>query len=288
MSHARVLVVLLLLAAVCAHADTDYFAPENLKKFAESLYSEGDFLRAAGEYQRYLLVADATVDRTPVLLRIGQCFRQGGEPLKAAGYFTQVLTRNPDPATGEQAATELARAYFDAHDDTRTLATLDAHPAHAVPYPYQQQLLRGLVYVRRQAWVKAVAALTPGPGLSNDESAELTELRQMADKGAHLHYKSRLMAGVLSALLPGAGKLYAGRPKDALGTLMILGSTSYLAYRAFQADGRGSAWGWVYGAFSAGLYAGDIYGAAVAVQVTNDSHAQQVVHQVEVSCGLPL
>ena len=34
-----------------------YYTPENILKFADFLYTEGDYLRAASEYQRYRLLS---------------------------------------------------------------------------------------------------------------------------------------------------------------------------------------------------------------------------------------
>jgi tetratricopeptide (TPR) repeat protein len=279
----RLLVPLLLLVALCARAETDYFAPENLLKFADALYAEQDYLRAAGEYQRYLLAAPATVDRTPVLRQIGLCYREGGEAKRAVAYFVQVHERAP----GDRSTVELARAYFDLDDDARAVATLDARPLQA-PYAVPGQQLRGLVLLRRRAWRQAAAVLAPSAAATEAERAQLAPLQALAAQGDRLPRKSRLFAAVISAVLPGSGKLYAGRPRDALGTLLILGSTAALAARAFHADGRGSAWGWAYGTLAAGFYAGDIYGAAVAVQVTNDKLERRLLRTVEVTCGIPL
>ena len=53
--------IILLSAALLSVADAeerlDYYSPENVHKFADFLYEQGDYLRAAGEYQRYLFIS---------------------------------------------------------------------------------------------------------------------------------------------------------------------------------------------------------------------------------------
>ena len=44
----------LFLSVVSAETPPDYYSPENVRKFADFLYEQGDYLRAIGEYQRYL------------------------------------------------------------------------------------------------------------------------------------------------------------------------------------------------------------------------------------------
>ena len=44
----------MLLPFAAAEEPIDYYTPENVRKFADFLYEQGDYLRAAGEYQRYL------------------------------------------------------------------------------------------------------------------------------------------------------------------------------------------------------------------------------------------
>ena len=51
------LLIFFMLVAGVAAAEVDYYSPENVLQFADFLFEEGDYLRAAGEYQRYLYYA---------------------------------------------------------------------------------------------------------------------------------------------------------------------------------------------------------------------------------------
>lgn len=83
--------------------------------------------------------------------------------------------------------------------------------------------------------------------------------------------KSPVLAGALSAIFPGAGKVYAGRWKDGIVSFLFVGANAYSAYRGFKNGGINSPYGWIFGSLSAGFYFGNIYGATKAAKGHNAS-----------------
>jgi TM2 domain-containing membrane protein YozV len=79
--------------------------------------------------------------------------------------------------------------------------------------------------------------------------------------------KSPLLAGALSALIPGLGRVYLGRWPDGLLSFLLVGTTGALAAQGFYQDGRDSVRGWILGSVAALLYAGNVYGSAVGAVV---------------------
>jgi TM2 domain-containing membrane protein YozV len=81
--------------------------------------------------------------------------------------------------------------------------------------------------------------------------------------------KSPLLAGALSTFIPGAGKVYAGKWKDGLVSLLFVGANAYTSYRGFSSVGIRSPYGWLFGGLSAGFYLGNIYGSQKAARIYN-------------------
>jgi TM2 domain-containing membrane protein YozV len=79
-----------------------------------------------------------------------------------------------------------------------------------------------------------------------------------------------MLAGTLSAIIPGTGRIYAGRLTDGLYSLLVIGTTGWQAYEGFQDDGVRSTRGWIYGAVCGFFYLGNVYGSVVAVKIHND------------------
>ena len=88
----------------------DYYSPENILRFADHLYQEKDYLRAAGEYQRYLFFSTQKDDG--VLYKIGLCYRFAGDAGRAINYFRRIASRSSDNPFRFPAAYQIAYTYF--------------------------------------------------------------------------------------------------------------------------------------------------------------------------------
>jgi len=92
--------------------------------------------------------------------------------------------------------------------------------------------------------------------------------------------KSPILGGFLSAIVPGTGKIYAGRAFDGLLSLLINVSTGYSAYRAYR-YGRELEF-YLYSGLFLIFYLGDIYGSYVAVNEYNRVSLEKAVKDFEV------
>lgn len=70
-----------------------------------------------------------------------------------------------------------------------------------------------------------------------------------------------IAAGLMSAVIPGSGKVYAGRTYDGLASLVSVGLAATFSATNFHRDGSSSFRGWAFGVFAVFLYAGNIYGS---------------------------
>ena len=82
--------------------------------------------------------------------------------------------------------------------------------------------------------------------------------------------KSPIKAAMLSALLPGMGKVYTRRYRDAIFAFIMTTVSSYQSYRGFDQKGSKSFIGWAYGGLGLGLYIGGIFGAHKSARIYND------------------
>jgi hypothetical protein len=88
--------------------------------------------------------------------------------------------------------------------------------------------------------------------------------------------KSPLLAGILSTLIPTSGRHYARDHKDAIFSLIFMGTSGFQAYRRFKNNGIESPSGWAYAAIFGGFYTGNIYGSVKAAQRYNKLKYQKV------------
>ena len=79
--------------------------------------------------------------------------------------------------------------------------------------------------------------------------------------------KSPLLAGILSSVVPGLGKIYVERPEEALIGFALTVASGYISYTSFKADHPVR--GWIFGGLSSLFYLGNVYGTISATEQYN-------------------
>ena len=138
---------------------------------------------------------------------------------------------------------------------------------------FEPFLLQGWNLILAHDWAGADEALALSPSALADDLKALTRQAKIMPR------RSPVLAGLLSAILPGAGKLYADRPSDALFSLALVGSLATLSGLGFAEEGVGSVRGWTYGSLALLFHAGNIYGAVVAAGQYNQASEGRIESQ---------
>ncbi|MBI1929301.1 tetratricopeptide repeat protein [Candidatus Poribacteria bacterium] len=249
----------------------DYYDPINVLKFADALYGDGDYLRAAGEYQRYLFYKPQDADH--ILYRIAVSYRLGGRAGRALQFLEKILGEYPQSDFTSLARYEIGYSYFlmRAYDQSLRFLNETQDLIRDENYRWKSRQLIGLNYLMLKRWEDAGR-------LFNQFDLETVPLdlqetvplyRKYAQAGKRLPSKSPILAGLFSAIVPGTGKLYARQTGDALFTVLVLALTGWQAYDGFHRNGTASTKGWVFGTLSGFFYLGNVYGSVVAAQVHN-------------------
>ncbi len=266
--------IILLNAAFLSFANADeprdYYSPENVLKFADFLYEQGDYLRAAGEYHRYLFYEPQESEE--IRYKIAICYRFGGKTEQAIQGFQTLLRMYPESQFANRAYYQIGATYFlmDQYEQSaRFLHEVLPHITDARQHAEAEQLI-GLSYLLQKQWSEAdeiFKKLGESDVIPVKEKAVV--YHNYAEKGAHLPTRSPFLAGTLSTIVPGTGRLYTGRIGDALNSLLIIGVTGWQAYDGFHRDGLSSAKGWTLGTLCGIFYVGNIYGSVISARVYN-------------------
>jgi len=225
--------VLILLAQAALGAPPPESA-EGILGFADSLRAGGESFRAATEYLRVLHHFD---DQPPVRRRalegLSETYAGAGRMNDAAETLWELYRLYPEQDLKMRLGEALYRA-------GRTVEASDLL-LQGEPEPFA----RGLGTL---AWLKGGQGPVPTAADS-----------KLADEFSRLPEKSPFTAGLLSALLPGAGHLYVDRPHDALMAALLNG---LFLWGTFAAADR-KEWGvaGVLGAAEIFWYSGTIVGS---------------------------
>ena len=260
----------MLLSFVSAEESIDHYAPENVRKFADFLYEQGDYLRAASEYQRYLFYQPQESEQ--IRYKIALCYRFAGDMEQAVQNFETLLRMHPESQFVSRAYYQIGATYFlqdQFVQSARFLHETLPHITDARQHAEAEQLI-GLSYLMRKQWSEASEVF------KTLQESEVTAVSQKAavyhsyaKNGADLPTRSPFLAGALSTIVPGAGRLYIGRFSAAFTSLFIVGLTGWQAYDGFQRDGLSSAKGWTLGTLCGVFYVGNIYGSVLSTRVYN-------------------
>lgn len=230
--------------------------------------------------------AVSPLDSAQGILSFGETLLDAGESYRAATEFLRVLHHFPDDkASTARALDGLGRAYASAGrwDEAAVafgrLSALDpANPS--------APLALGAALYRAGRHEEARAVLSPQEGDAARTLATLAWLREggggeppygtdSALVGEHgtLPRKSPAAAGILSAVIPGAGHLYVDRPRDALTAFLINGLFTWGAVRSARDDQWGLAG--VLGAVELFWYSGAIVGAVNGAHKWNEKEEER-------------
>jgi len=264
----------------------DYYSPQNIYNFAENLYQTGDYLRAAGEFQRYIFISNLQSNDS-VFFKIGLCYELADRPEAAIGYFNKVIKNYPNGNFFNAAHYQIAHTYFYFDETIKSIEYINDHIDNVSTNngQYRMKLLTGANYFYKRQWDmanKCFSSLMINENQSaNDSSVSL--LYNYSVKGGQLPYKSKTAAGFLSAIIPGTGKMYAGRINDGLYSLAMVGLTFWQAYDGFHENGTHSIKGWFYGTISTIFYLGNIYGSVVTVKIHNRKLEDDLINQININ-----
>ena len=258
--------------ALIALADSppiDYYQPENIRKFADYLYAQGDYLRAAGEYQRYLF-SQLTALENDVLRRIADSYRLGGQPDRAVQFLETLLQTQPNSSLARY---ELGATYFlmEQHEASIRFLKESQDLFQGGEYRWKSQMLIGMNKLMQKRWEGAIQHFDQFDlrGLPATVGHRASMYKEYAEKGRRLPSKNPLLAGFLSTILPGSGRVYVGRPNDAFLTVFLFGVLGWAAYDGFSENGVSSRKGWTFGTLGGIFYLGNVYGSVIAAQTHN-------------------
>ena len=258
------------LSVANAEEPVEYYSSENILKFAEHLMQQRDYLRAAGEYQRYLFYNPK--EKEEINYWIALCYRFGGKTEKAIDSFIDYLQEFPESKYASHAYYQIGVSHFlmQRYEETAKYLNTSVPRITDVQYKYESQHLIGLSYLMQRQWHTAEEIfnkLQQSEILSVREKAKAYS--KYATQGTKLPTCSPFLAGFFSTIVPGAGRLYTGRVGDAFTSLILVGLTGWQTYDGFNRDGIASVKGWTLGTLGTIFYAGNIYGSVISARIYN-------------------
>ena len=227
----------------------NFHSPENRKLFADYLFCSEDYLRAVIEYEEYIRF----YNNDTVLFKIAFGYSKIEKYNRAAELFNEISVQSEFYCS---ARSEYLKSLLLA-DNFESFTSIETKEASITELKLinSAYLFNGLKLPDKNRF------LLPFSDSEKNEMLKFYELKKEPP------YKSPFLAGLLSSVVPGAGKIYTNQISEGLTSLVLNGLFAFLSYNNFKNDHTTR--GWIFAGVGAFFYAGNIYGSAVSANIYN-------------------
>lgn len=270
MKNCKIFYIIIFVLVTCTISAQDIYDLAHSKRYANYLYLSQDYNLAAKEFERIIFL-----DRndTLVQLQLLNCYRFLGDYKTGLNRGEQIIKAYQNPPG--QLSFEYGR--FLILNDSAQLFSDFLIQNKSLPDDTKKILsIGGMLY----------------SGDYNTASFKLKEINQISSpfiqdyqkiitQYENFKFRKPVTGMLLSAMVPGLGKVYSGDWKDAIIAMLFTGTSAWQAYQGFHKKGVHSVYGWIFGGLAAGFYIGNIYGTGKAVHKRNNEFKHKLHHQVE-------
>ncbi len=276
-------ILFLTFSSCLCFAEQGIFLTDDLQlRVADSFMEQGEYYRAVTEYKRFAILFPDSPKAEYALFRIGIAYYLGEEYGDAVRTFEKLAERSPAGSYNLPARYFAGLSLWKKKDYAGAAAVFD-HLAQSPPSPFAPRALAAWALLELERDDSSVAAellqrfMTDYP--LHPGIAQVKEACSLLAQYEDLPQKSEVFAGILSAILPGAGYVYAGRYGDGLTSFLINGLFIAGTVTAVNNDWLPAAS--ISGGIGLPFYLGNIYGSANAAKKWNRAVKSEILGRID-------
>jgi TM2 domain-containing membrane protein YozV len=249
----NIFTILIFLLPVGFSQQNVFHTPQNIKLFADYLFCDKDYLRAIEEYEKYL----KTFRNDTIEFKIAYGFSQIADYKNALDKLSSI---NRSSAFYDFSLLEKLKLFYLENKIDTFFYEADKISSDRSVYGSTLKF-KNIVTLLEKELPERNYFISPF------DETEKPVVEKFYKQKKNPPYKSELTAGLLSAIIPGAGKIYTKNYGDGITAFLLTGIFAYLAYDNFQHNHQTRAW--IFTALGAGFYVGNIYGSVSSAQIFN-------------------
>lgn len=269
-----ILFILLFIRAECLFTQTQFRdSADHIYSFAKHLYCTGDFIRAESELERlrtlnYTLQIEDTINYL-----IGKSLQRLEKFEKSDEHFSKFYN-SKSPLKSISIKEYIKNQFLQQNDFYFYKLFSNLENYDWLEHFYTFKLATKLRSLNDSELEKDLEHV-------NNISSQLFIAEYIAKMRA-LKSKNPVIAGILSAVIPGSGKIYTEKYSDGVISFLLTGLFGFLAYDNFSAGHNFR--GWFFAGIGSFIYAGNIYGSIISANLFN--REQKEKFQDELYSGL--
>lgn len=128
-------------------------------------------------------------------------------------------------------------------------------------------------------------------GFFPEDSTINTELKYLTDYSyllQNMKKKSGFVAGTLSAIIPGLGKVYTGLPGQALASFLKVVPLGIITAENYRNGGFKNAQFYIFGSLFSLFYIGGIWGSSISAKIVYQEKVDEIHHNIMVGLHVPV
>ena len=137
-------------------------------------------------------------------------------------------------------------------------------------------------------WTKAKEQLQ----LVNQDIATINQqvvaLSQICKENENHHPKSPFLAGLMSGIIPGSGKIYAGKTGEGIAAMIATSGFGLIAWENYRKLGIDNFKTIFFGSIFVANYVSNIYGSVISVKIIENKHKDAIHNQILFQLHIPL
>lgn len=251
----KVLLFQIIISAAVLAQNINFNSPENIRLFADFLFCDRDYLRAIDEYEKYLSYSDEDTIR----FKIALAFSAIGDQYNAIKNFNSLQETSK---LYQISRIEELKSLFNLKQFSQLNSKANELNQLKSDYSDIAKKIVNLSYLLNNESMPSEKIF-----LEPFDDQEKTIVQNFYFQKTNPDYKSEVLSGVYSAIIPGLGKIYTENYSDGITSFLLTGLFSYLAYTNFNNDHPVRAW--IFTLAGAGFYAGNVYGSIASAQIFN-------------------
>jgi TolA-binding protein len=243
--------------------------------FAEFYFSNKEYLRAIGEYKRFIYFFPKDKRVESAMYRIGMAYYYDRRFREAIDSFKKLIDKYVDTNFSIKSYFMTSESYL--RINAFTSAIINLHNlitiTDDVNLKDKAYYRIGWIYIEMASWEKARVYFEK-ISAQNKQKYRFEKLSTELEKVKYIPEKNPQIAGFLS-VIPGAGYLYCKRYKDAIIAFLLNTGLIYAAYESFDDDQY--ALGGLITFVGFGFYAGSIYGSITSAHKYNRKRTEKFI-----------
>ena len=247
---------------------------------ADYFFQDGDYYRAITEYKRFLFFFPQSPQNPEVMMKIVRAYHMGKRWDEAISACDALLKKFPQSSFQAEAFLINGLAFFEKKDFPQArffFEKAQEDSSNSIIFNEAQKQI-GLSYLREEEWEKAAREFRK----IQDDSPLFSRGKSIADgldRIDEVPQKSPYGAGILAAVLPGAGHVYCERYQDATVAFLLNAAFIFGMVEAFRHEEY--VVGGILTFFEVGWYSGNIYSAVNGAHKYNQRKKQEYLDFLE-------